>query len=100
MSLTICETRTGTFRLGGSLDLYAAEHLRTVLLETLGAGQEIAFDLAGVTACDTAGVQLLLAARATGVARGQILRFVAVPEPVAASCARLGIPALDQPSSP
>lgn len=86
----------GTFRLEGSLDLYAAERLLAALRECLTSpGATIVLDLGGVSACDTAGVQLLLSARVTAEAGGRTVRFAAVPEPVQSCCAQLGLPVLN-----
>jgi len=64
--------------LDGELNIYRAAELRLVLLAAISdspAGLDI--DLSGVSEIDSAGVQLLLAARRDLKARGVPLRLVA-----------------------
>jgi anti-anti-sigma factor len=82
------------FRLEGALDIYAADGLRQTLQACLASAGTITLDLGGVESCDTTGVQLLLAARATAAERRQTVQFRDVPEAVAACCRRLGLPVL------
>jgi anti-anti-sigma factor len=62
---------TNTLRLVGDLDLYsveaACEALRTHLTDKAG----LELDLGGIETCDTAGMQLLLAAQRSAVASGK-----------------------------
>ena len=91
---TTTPTSAAPFRLEGSLDLYAAAQLRATLTDCLARPDSAEFDLSGIDACDTAGLQLLLAARATAAARGHTVSFVAIPEAVEDCCRRLGLPSL------
>lgn len=65
-------------RLAGEVTIYQAAQLKQDLLAALdGCGSGLALDLAQVTELDTAGLQLLLAARETARARRQALRLEA-----------------------
>lgn len=61
----------------GELTIFAAQSLKERLLAALGKGSEIEVDLSRVSEMDTAGIQLLLAAKHEADARSQTLRFVA-----------------------
>lgn len=81
-------------RLEGDLVVGHGDEIRAVLLALVeggGDGSEppsgeaapaIELDLSGVTAIDTAGLQLLVAARRSAANRGRELRFVTPSEPV------------------
>lgn len=89
-----------TPRLEGELVVAHGDEVRAALLALLdgagetdggGAGAEAAgegapepidLDLSGVTAIDTAGLQLLLSARRSAERRQRLLRFVSPSEPV------------------
>ena len=63
-------------RIEGELTIYRAAELCESFKETLAllpAGADFAIDLAGVTEMDSAGVQLLLAARQSATAAGRAL---------------------------
>ncbi len=67
---------TGPLRIEGELTIYRAAELCETLKSTLAAlpaGAELAIDLAGVTEMDSAGVQLLIAARRSAAAAGRAL---------------------------
>jgi anti-anti-sigma factor len=66
--------------LEGEITIYQAAELRPRLVEALAAAGALEIDLAAVTALDTAGVQLLLAARREARARTCELTF-ANPSP-------------------
>ena len=59
--------------LEGELTVSNAVVLRERLLEALGQSDQVEIDLAGVTAVDLAGLQLLCSAHRTAVAQGKIL---------------------------
>jgi len=63
-----------TLRIEGDMTIYRAAELRELLVEALQDPQPLALDLSGVTECDSAGLQLLLAAHATAAERGQPLQ--------------------------
>jgi anti-sigma B factor antagonist len=63
-------------RIDGELSIYRAAELCDTLKATLAAlpaGADLAIDLAGVTEMDSAGVQLLIAARSSAAAAGHAL---------------------------
>jgi anti-sigma B factor antagonist len=69
--------------LGPEMTVAHAAELRERLLETIADGRAtLALDLSAVTDFDSAGVQLLLAARRTMTERGGQLHLGAVPAPV------------------
>ena len=76
-------TSITTLALDGELTIYRAAETRTGLLAALSDSPEgLEIDLAGVTEIDSAGVQLLMAARRDAQARGQWLRFTGCNGPV------------------
>lgn len=60
----------------GELSIFTAASLRERLLEALREGAEVEVDLSNVAEIDTAGVQLMLAARREAGVRHASLRFV------------------------
>lgn len=79
-------------RLDGDLDLYHAETAREALLKQLSGSAALELDLSGVEACDTAGIQLLLAARRSAVAAGKPFVIHATAPALATCGERLGVP--------
>lgn len=63
-------------RIEGEFTIYHARQIRDDLLEHLDSSKEIELDLGGVTEMDTAGIQLLLAAKREGLRRGKPVRYV------------------------
>lgn len=61
----------------GDLTIYHAQALRTGLLEHLGANSSVEINLAGVGEIDTAGIQLLAAAKLEAERTNKTLRLVA-----------------------
>lgn len=55
----------------GELDVYTVECARAALLEHFVDAAPLALDLREVTACDSAGLQLLIAARRSALAAGK-----------------------------
>jgi phospholipid transport system transporter-binding protein len=53
---------SGVITVSGPMTVYTVETLRDQFLERLNAGEKLTVDLAGVDACDCAGLQLLCAA--------------------------------------
>ena len=68
-----------------------AEEIRQILLASLEAKGEIAWDLSAVRVCDTAGVQLICAAMRTARQAGQRVRIAAISTAVAETAAALGV---------
>jgi anti-anti-sigma regulatory factor len=74
----------GVLQVSGALDIESANSLREALLARFISHPEITADLAGVGECDTAALQVLLAARG--------LRCEALSPAVAATASALGLP--------
>jgi anti-sigma B factor antagonist len=72
------------------LTIHRAQTLHTQLREWLEQGVD-AIDLSGVGECDSAGVQLLLAARASATAAGRTLRVEAPSAGVLEALNRYGL---------
>jgi anti-anti-sigma factor len=65
-------------RIAGDMTIYQAEEVRQKLLGSVGAaGTAVEIDLQDVTEIDTAGVQLLIAARHAAAAVGKTLCLTA-----------------------
>lgn len=78
----------------GALDIYNAETLQQTLAEFISSSVNPGLDLQAVSACDTAGAQLLWSAAKTAGNDGKILQFKNVPPVVREACNRLGLPEL------
>lgn len=63
-------------KMEGEFTIYHGQEIRDGLIEHLAANDEIELDLGGVTEMDTAGLQLLLAAKREGTRQGKTVRFV------------------------
>lgn len=59
----------------GDLNIFNAAEQAQRLLAALDAGSEVDVDLSGVTEIDSAGVQLMVAAKREALARNKPLRF-------------------------
>jgi len=81
---------TGVLKITGTLDMESAAGLRDTLLDCLSQQPEVAIDLGEVEACDTASLQLLLAAWKEAGSLQKPFRFVAASNPVVATAAALG----------
>lgn len=53
----------GTLGISGTLDIYAADELRSQLIQSLDSSKGLSIDLSGVDGCDVTAIQLLCAAR-------------------------------------
>ncbi|ARP83521.1 hypothetical protein CAL12_23745 [Bordetella genomosp. 8] len=81
-------------RLDGELTIYTAQDVRQRLLQALSADDAPAalrLDLRDVTEADTAGLQLLLAARAYARARGREVRLAGMAPSVESAIQLLGL---------
>ena len=82
---------TEAIRLVGTLHIYRAEAAREALLDRLAHGRPLVLDLAGLDACDAAGLQLLLATRQSALRTGKPFAIRATA-PAVEECARqLGV---------
>lgn len=76
----------------GALNIYGVDAARTELLTGLASRTALTLDLSGVTACDAAGLQLVIAARRAATLAGKSFS-VPAPAPAVAECGDLlGIP--------
>ena len=83
---------TNAIRISGELDIYSVEGAREALLNHLADKPVLELDLAGVETCDTAGMQLLLAAQRSAVASGKTFSMH-TPAPAIEKCGELlGLP--------
>jgi anti-anti-sigma factor len=81
-------------RLEGELTIYTAQDTRQLLLQVLAADDApdvLRMDLRAVTETDTAGIQLLLAAREHARSRGREVRFAGMAQSVEAAIQLLGL---------
>ena len=75
------------FRLDGALDIQNAASLQARLVEHIGqATPEVTVDLSEVTACDSAGLQLLCAARRSVLSSSREWRLVNPSAAVLGAC--------------
>ena len=76
----------------GDLDLYNVETAREALLNHLSDKRGLELDLSGVETCDTAGLQVLVAAQRSAVASRKAF-LIQSPSPAIEKCGeRLGLP--------
>lgn len=59
----------------GELSIFTAADLRQQLLDAIHAGQEVEVDLSQVSEIDSAGMQLMVAAKQEAAGRNQLLHF-------------------------
>lgn len=64
-----------SLQIEGEMTIYRAAELKDVLLVPLAGGAHLDVDLSGVSELDSAGVQLLMAAKAEAAARHGTLRL-------------------------
>lgn len=69
-------TATTALTIDGEFTIYRASELHAVLKDALAAGGDLEIDLAGVSEMDSAGVQLLMAAKKTAAASQREMRLV------------------------
>jgi anti-anti-sigma factor len=83
-----------TLSLDGELTIYRATELCAELKRALSGGTDLELNLAGVTEMDSAGVQLLMAARKTALGAGCALRLTHLSPAVAEVFETLGLAGL------
>lgn len=91
--LQISQLPNGALKLGGALDIYAAEELRSKLLEALDSSTPLSIDLSGVDACDITAFQLLCAARKSASECGRPFEIVAISKAFDEARSALGLSA-------
>lgn len=74
-----------------SLSIYDATFLREALVDCFEDGGDVELDLSGVSDCDTAGLQLLIAARKTAEAMQKPFRVVGTSRVVLDVLRRTGL---------
>ena len=79
---------TNTLRLVGDLDLYGVEAACEAVLNRFADKPGLELDLGGIATCDTAGMQLLLAAQRSAVASGKSFA-IQTTAPAIAKCGEL-----------
>lgn len=87
-------TSPDSLRLDGELTIYTAQETRQLLLQALApeaAPAVLNIDLSAVTEADTAGLQLLMAARQYALAQQRDIRLVGLGGAVADVIALLGL---------
>ncbi|MCG2577957.1 STAS domain-containing protein [Dechloromonas sp. XY25] len=60
----------------GDFTIFAAQAIKAQLLEAFNKGQEVEVDLSAVSEMDSAGLQLMVAAKREAAAQGKTLRFI------------------------
>lgn len=81
----------GPLHLAGALDLYQIETARAALLAHLNTHTAAVVDLSRITGCDTAGLQLLIAADRSARAAGRRFNLLAPPSAVRKCAEQLGL---------
>ena len=66
----------------GDLNIFNAAEQRQRLLDAIGAGNQVEVDLSLVSEIDSAGIQLMIAAKREAAARNKPLRFIGHSEAV------------------
>ena len=86
-------SKTSTpLRLDGALDIQNATALHARLTERLAVTTPVfALDLSGVTECDSAGLQLLCAARRSTISAGREWRLINPSQPILRACADVAL---------
>jgi anti-anti-sigma regulatory factor len=82
---------THSFRIEGSLGVAAVATLKARMLETLKACREIVLDLEAVEDCDTAGIQLLVAATRAPLQGDKLIRIGPCSDVVRTTATKLGV---------
>ena len=72
-----CTSVPHLVRIEGEMTIYRAAELKEMMIASIVESAVIDFDLSGVTALDSAGVQLLMLAERTAQTRHSELRLVA-----------------------
>ncbi len=82
---------TGVLRISGTLNIDGADSLREALLGCLPEQGGVTVNLREVDACDTAALQVLLAAQKNVAAVGKSFQVREVPSSVTDTAAALGL---------
>lgn len=74
--------KTVQFAVEGEMTIFRASELRAEMLTEIERAQEIEIDLSRVSEIDSAGLQLMIAAKLEAILRGKQLRFTGHSKPV------------------
>jgi ABC-type transporter Mla MlaB component len=85
------ENVNGTVNLSGMLNIDGASSLREALLQSFLLPGDISVNLSALEGCDTAGLQILLAAQKHAEAISRSFQLEAPPDSVKALAAALGV---------
>ena len=92
MKVTQTETQNKRIlKFEGALIIQHAAKVHQELLPLVDADRDIELDLQGISECDTAGIQLLVAARKTAEKIGRQLSIQKIPPAVGQAMATAGI---------
>ena len=81
------------FKIKGDMTISTVAGMRAAMIEAFAGADAYLLDLSGVHECDTAGISLLLAARASAVAVGKEFAVVGSEAPsITAVAGRIGVP--------
>jgi anti-anti-sigma factor len=70
------------YAIDGEMTIFRAAELKAALLPEIERAQEIEIDLSHVSEIDSAGLQLMIAAKLEAILRGKQLRFTGHSKPV------------------
>lgn len=70
------------FAVEGEMTIFRAAELKAAMLPEIARAQEIEIDLSHVTEIDSAGLQLMVAAKLEAILRGKELHFTGHSKPV------------------
>jgi anti-anti-sigma factor len=82
---------TGVLKISGALQIDEVKRLYASLCECVENQPSIALDLSEVDSCDTASLQVLLAAHKTAALRGKYFCFTAISEEIQKKAVALGL---------
>ena len=93
MKITTRRTDDGsTIKIEGDLVIAGVAEAKPEIVAALAGARDIRLDLSAINDCDTAGVQLLLMARASARLQGKRLATVARSASFVEAVERIGIP--------
>ena len=82
---------TGVLKIAGTLDIEGANSLREALLDCFLHQSEVTLNLSEVDICDTAALQVLLAAQKRAAVIGKAFRIYEAPSSVTDTAIALGL---------
>jgi len=92
MKLNITNNESeGVLKFSGTLDIYAVDAARDVLIQHVQNNPRLILDLSEVEECDVAGLQLLFSVRKTIESLCKSLEVKRVSQAIIDACAALGL---------